>query len=321
VLRLFPRYERDDLLVRLFERAVRDQWSAAEVDWEAPLGLRPRQAEALARILSPVYLGEQSAMFGAASVLPQLAAAGETPAQLYLSTFILDEARHFDILTDLYRRLGHHPVSLRELPEMLRYHHRLRQGDRLDWAWGILISDLFARQFYQAFAKVQPQALFGKLSAHILLDESRHQAFAHTYLKRALPHLPPERRRAFRQRQDELLAIMAAMHQRLRDDAEALGLDGRAFLEELQAQVEAHARSIGLADPQDEDEGGSGPGPWSRLIAAKRQAADGVHWPDDRAESPRRWFAMGLRHLAEACAGCAVALLCRSRAVAAAARS
>lgn len=339
LIRVQPRYDPEDTYARLFRKAVGSQWSADDVDWEAPLGLPPRQAVALTRVLSPVYLGEQSAMYGACAVLPQLAAAGETSAQLYIASFLLDEARHFEILTQLYQRLDHHPVALREVPEMLRYHHRLRQGDRIDWIWGILISDLFARQFYQAFAKVQPAALFGRVSARVLIDESRHQAFSHTYLKHVVPNLPPERRQGLRAMRDDLLQTMGAIHRRLRDDTEALGLDGAVFLGELAAQIEAHARSIGL--DQDTDDGGDGAGrggdagrahaDWARLISGKREqskASGGVAWPagsvaasgEPRAQRRRR-FAFDLHGLAQSCRACAVALLCRARVAQSAARA
>jgi hypothetical protein len=333
LIQIMPKVDRDDLFVRLFHKAVASQWSSDDVDWEAPLGLEPRQAVALTRVLTPVYLGEQTAMLGASATLPQLSAAGETSAQLYLSTFLLDEARHFEALTQLYQRLGHNPVSIREVPEMLRYHHRLRQGDRIDWLWGILISDLFARQFYYGFAKVQPGALFGQMSAKILVDESRHQAFAHTYLKNALPGLPPERRRALREMQSDLLKTMEAIHDRLRDDTEALGLDGHAFIGELIAQIEAHSRSIGLFD---DESGGGGTGSgdhaaWARLIERKREVSlrsGGLIWPRTDAaalpseparQGPRqgrsRYHYFDLRGLAAECGQCFIALLCRSRAV------
>jgi hypothetical protein len=338
VIRVQPAYDPEDPFARLFRKAVGSQWSADDVDWEAPLGLPQRQAVALTRVLSPVYLGEQSAMYGASAVIPQLAAAGQTSAQLYLATFLLDEARHFEVLTQLYQRLGHHPVALREVPEMLRYHHRLRQGDRIDWIWGILISDLFARQFYQAFAKVQPAALFGRMSARVLLDESRHQAFSHTYLKRAVPTLPPERRQALRGMASELLQTMGAIHRRLRDDTEALGFDGDVFLGELSAQIEAHARSIGLTGSGGGDGGGDGGDPgmgadrahadWARLIAGKRaisRRSGGVAWPTGSmaasASTPARRFPFDLHGLAASCQQCAVALLCRARVTQSAARA
>ncbi len=385
MIRLFPKIPQDDLIVRLFHRAVEAQWSSDELDWEAPLGMSERQAVALTRIITPVYLGEQAAMNGASRVLPELIGAGETAAQLYLSTFLLDEARHFEALTRLYNHVGSHPMHLREMPAMFKYHHRLQQGDRVDWLWGILMSDIFAREFYLSFAKVQPAALFGQMSTRILRDESRHQAFAHTYLKAVIPALPAARRIALIDMKDELLEIMEEMHRVLRPDTDALDFDGDAFFKDLVRNIEAHASGIGLGGPGKSGTGGPGTryreaADWGRILADKRQKAlassGGVYWPalaavrlpEDGAASPavvgagrhhlvtpepmgegdrggadepwalseadlrflagpwplrrgrRRLFpaAHPLRHLAE-CAGCAVAVLCRTRAVRAAA--
>ena len=58
-----------------------------------------------------MYFGEQTAMAGASAILPQLMLARETSAQLYLASFIMDEARHFEALTRLYRALGHDPLG------------------------------------------------------------------------------------------------------------------------------------------------------------------------------------------------------------------
>jgi len=294
MIRLFPKIDEGDLIVRLFHKAVANQWSSDSLDWDAPMGLTPRQAVALTNIITPVYLGEQSAMNGAARVLPELIRAGETAAQLYLSTFLLDEARHFEALTRLYRHVGQNPVPLRKMPEMFRYHHRLSQGDRIDWLWGILISDLFAREFYLTFAKVQPNALFGRMSTRILQDESRHQAFAHTYLKAAIATLGEQRRIAMIDMKDELLEIMESMNNRLREDTDALDFDGEAFFKDLIHNIEAHAAAVGL--------GGSGSRPgdgpkdryqdadsWFRILTSKREQSlrqsGGVQWPGPAPET------------------------------------
>ncbi len=94
--------------------------------------------------------------------------------------------------------IGHDPLGIREIPELLRYHHRIRQGDRADWVWGILFSDVIAKHFYRAFGSNQTQQdpLFGNLSTRILQDESRHLAFAEHYLKRNVLKMEPARRRA-----------------------------------------------------------------------------------------------------------------------------
>lgn len=295
MIKVYPQYE-EDLLIRLFHKGVKAQWSAADVDWNDPIQFSQAQSQALARMLTPVYLGEQSAMIGASVALPQMASAGETTAQLYLSSFLMDEARHFEVLTHLYRRLGAEPLTVRQMPEMLRYHNRLRKGDRLDWVWGILISDIFAKNFYTLYAKTQPEALFGKLSGRILKDESRHQAFAEHYLKNAIPAVSPERVGVLIDMKDELLAIMESMYRRLYDDAEQVGMDGRKFLDRLRADIEIKAKRIGLSDFQ-------GPyGPGRRLTG-----------PRSRTTAPTQRHSLSFQALKPSrCSSCYLALLCQT---------
>src|SRR6266852_4783191 len=119
ITRVFPDLS-DDLLLNLFHKGARAQWTSRDLDWSAPTSLSPRQRLALARLLTPVYFGEQTAMAGASSILPRVMAAGEATAQLYLASFIMDEARHFETLTRLYRDLGHDPLGIREIPQLLR---------------------------------------------------------------------------------------------------------------------------------------------------------------------------------------------------------
>lgn len=307
MIKIYPEFDEDDLLVRLFHKGVKAQWTVEDVDWSSPVQFSTRQTLALARLLTPVYLGEQSAMIGASVALPQIAMAGETTAQLYLASFLMDEARHFEALTTLYRRLEYRPLSIREMPEMLQYHNRLRQGDRVDWVWGILISDIFAKNFYQMFAKTQPDALFGKLSGRILVDESRHQAFAEHYLKNALPALAPERLAVLRTMRDELLKIMERMYTRLRDDANAVGIDGPVFLDHLAEEIHHKASRIGLDDDPGDDGGRS------QRSGRVRRLVQGVGDALGAAGESMKMLVPDTAH--GNCDTCFMALLCKSRLV------
>jgi hypothetical protein len=211
-----------------------------------------KKRRALAHLLTPVYFGEQSAMAGAGNMLPQLLLAGETTAALYISTFISDEARHFEALTRLYRQLGVEPTNLRRIPELLRYHNRIRQGDRADWVWGILFSDVIAKHFYRSFGVAQADPLFSEMSKQILTDESRHLAFADHYLRRNVPLMEPGRRRALVHMRDDLFRILAAMTERVRADAAEFEVDADAYLAGVWADVEKFGRRIGLSDDDGE---------------------------------------------------------------------
>src|SRR2546430_3644897 len=238
ITRVFPDLS-DDLLLNLFHKGAKAQWTSRDLDWSAPTTLSARQRLALARLLTPVYFGEQTAMAGASAILPKVTAAGEATAQLYLASFIMDEARHFETLTRLYRALGHDPLGLREIPELLRYHHRIRQGDRADWVWGILFSDVIAKHFYRAFGTSQADPLFGAMSQRILLDESRHLAFADHYLRRNVPRMEPGRRQALVHMRDDLFRLLRSMTERVRADAAAFGVDSDDYLARVWVDIES----------------------------------------------------------------------------------
>jgi P-aminobenzoate N-oxygenase AurF len=297
--KLLPDLE-DDLLLNLFHRGAKVQWTSRDLDWAPPMRLTDRQREALARLLTPVYFGEQTAMIGASGILPQVAAAGETSAQLYLTSFVMDEARHFEALTRLFRKLGHDPLGLRQMPELLRYHHRIRQGDRADWVWGILFSDVIAKHFYRSFGVAQADPLFGEMSKHILLDESRHLAFADHYLRRNVPRMEPARRRALVDMRDDLFRLLRSMTERVRADAAAFGVDADDYLARVWADVEQSGRRIGL------DGGGEPPTP------AGSAPGESPPGPEPEPEPPpSRSFAVSLPR----CFGCLLTLLCGRRLV------
>lgn len=299
--RIFPDLT-DDLLLNLFHKGAQAQWTSRTLDWSAPLRLSERQRLALARLLTPVYFGEQTAMAGASSILPSVMAAGETTAQLYLASFIMDEARHFETLTQLYRLLGHNPLGMREMPELLRYYHRLRQGDRLDWVWGILISDVIGKHFYRELGpkQAQPDPFFGGLTTRILQDESRHLAFAEHYLKRNLPKLTDERRRAMLEMRDELMCLLGSMTERVRTDAQAFDVEVEDWVEGIGAEIEGIATRVGLVAPRTRGQPPA-PGGLSLVAAGTREPAP----PHGETQDDENFVAR--------CFGCLLSLICSQR--------
>ncbi|WP_324718058.1 ferritin-like domain-containing protein [Carboxydochorda subterranea] len=310
----------DDLLLHLFRKGSRMDWNSDDFDWQAWEGIGEPQRRAAARIITPVYLGEQTAMLGGAAALKEVAAAHQTSAQIYLASFVMDEARHFEAMTRLYRQLGYDPVGIREMPEMLRYHHRLRQGDKLDWAWGILISDVFARHFYHALIDRFPSTILGSLSQRIVVDEGRHQAFAQEYIRRALPALGPERRRALLSMRDDLLRLISTMQRRLAPDGDVLGIDTRRLVDDFASEIEERTHRLGLpssrpgeppAPPPSRATGGE---PLSNA-AAERVPPTSPARPAAGSDGPRRPPSertyRGPVRLVTRCAGCLLALWCR----------
>jgi hypothetical protein len=247
MLRVHPELT-DDRLLQLFERGVERQWPSAVLDWAEPETWDRRDLEALGALLTPVYLGEQTAMLGVATVLQKLMGQHEIEGALYLASMGLDEARHFKNLSRFYHRSGITPWPTRRLPEMWHYHTRLmRSGDPVDWLWGILISDLFARLFYGRLRDQYPNHLIGRLARRTLVDEARHQAFADLYLTPRLQQISEARRAELYQLRDDLFRAMEALTRRLEGPLGDLGWSGREFLDELWRDTETWAKRIGLS--------------------------------------------------------------------------
>lgn len=246
MVRIFPKFD-DARYLRLFHIGAHHTWTANDVDWSVPTGLGPRERLALARLISPIFLGEQSAMLGGSQALMKMAAEGQSSAQLYLASFIMDEARHLETLAQLYTLLGHEPVGLREMPDMLRYHHRMRMGKTpLHWVMGILVSDIFARTFYGTFARTRGSYLFGTLSSRIVVDEGRHQAFAEHYLSDHLPGADSGLRDELVDLKEDLLRIVGRMGVQMKDDAQALGIHADDLFGVFAEEVQERAYHVGL---------------------------------------------------------------------------
>ncbi|MDA8195546.1 MAG: ferritin-like domain-containing protein [Thermaerobacter sp.] len=259
MIRVHPDLD-DNELLRLFERGIARQWTDEVIDWSDADALPGTVREALGAVMTPVYLGEQTAMIGVSTVLPMMLQRGQHEAALYLSTMGLDEARHFKNLHRLYHVLAVQPVAGRRLPEMWRYHARLLQGrDPVHWVWGILISDLFAKQFYGGFWERFPDTLVGRLARRTLQDEARHQAFSDRYLTTILPTVDADGRQRLLVLRDDLFRVMEALGERLRGPMETLQWAPQDFLQTLWDDTETWVARLGLTRKQSESsESGNG---------------------------------------------------------------
>jgi len=132
---------------------------------------------------------------------------------------------------------------------MWRYHARLMQKhDPVQWVFGILISDLFAKNFYGGFAERFPDTVVGRLSRRTLQDEARHQAFSDRYLNRMLPTMDPAGKAELLVLRDDLFRIMEKLGSRLRGPMETLEWSPEAFIEELWNDTEKWVKRLGLVE-------------------------------------------------------------------------
>lgn len=238
----------DAQLLRLFYLGTKAQWTSLDYPEFVPDGWDAASARSLARLITPVYLGEQSAMMGANRAITYFSERNQASYTVYLATFMVDEARHLEALTRLYEQLAFEPSGVRELPDMLRYHHRMRAGpDITSWVMGILVSDIFAKHFYRLLSQVYDETPLGEMATRVIVDESRHQAFATHFLTAKLPHVSEEEYRALWDLKEDLLAIIGRMADALDEDASRLSIDGRELFGRFAEDVDTHCRKVGLA--------------------------------------------------------------------------
>lgn len=246
VIRIKPDIS-DRKLLRLFHLGARISWTSEDYPEFLPSGVEPRAALALAHLMTPVYLGEQSAMLGANRAIAYFSEHRDMSYVVYLSTFMVDEARHLEAITRLYDGLQTDPLAIRDLPDMLRYHHRMRAGQEIaTWVFGIMVSDLFAKHFYRALAVLYKDAPLGHMAVRVIQDESRHQAFAEHYLRANLPTLSDDRYTELWDLKEDLLRIIGNMARSLGDDARALGISAPELFDRFATDVSEHSRRMGL---------------------------------------------------------------------------
>ncbi len=237
----------NDQLLDLFDEGTSSQWSHEILDWTGTGDYSPQVRKALANLITPVYLGEQTAMMGVSAIIPMMLSSNQPEAALFLSTMGLDEGRHFRNLHQLYALWEEEPLSRHRLPEMWRYQARLMANHNvLEWLWGILISDLFAKQFYGGFAKQFAGTLLGNLSEHILVDENRHQAFSEIYLESMIPNLPVEAKQALLSMRDDLFRSIEILGTQLEESLEVLQWRRGPLIEDLWNETERWANSLSL---------------------------------------------------------------------------
>jgi hypothetical protein len=237
----------DEQLLKLFDKGARGQWTPDMIEWGDLDRLSPETRHAIAQVLTPVYLGEQTAMYGISAVLPDMLTHGHPEEALFLSSMGMDEGRHFRNLHKLYHLFEEEPVSRRRMPEMFRYHARLlNHKDSTEWIWGILISDLFAKHFYGGLYRRFPDTVVGRLSRRTLQDEARHQAFSERYLEKVLPTMDDAHKAQLIDLRDDLFRTMDTLGQRLSDSMNFLEWEPATFLEELSADTENWVQRLGI---------------------------------------------------------------------------
>jgi len=178
--------------MKIWHKALRSQWSASDLDWQTPQRIRSsRLKDLLGRMLTPVLMGEQAALYSVSGLIPVLGQHAEVESQLYLTTWAVDEARHTELFTRFYHRLDREPMSIRRFPAGYLFQSQIVSKDAMQWLSGVLVSEVLAKLVMEGFRSLDLDPLLSDISDGILKDEARHLGFNHIYLEDKFSRLGP----------------------------------------------------------------------------------------------------------------------------------
>lgn len=170
--------------MKIWHKALRSQWSAADIDWTKPQRMRlGHLKDQMARVLTPVLMGEQAALYSVSSLIPLLGQQAEVESQLYLTTWAVDEGRHTELFTRFYGRLDREPMSIRRFPAGYLFQSQIVSKDVTEWLSGVLVSEVLAKLLMEGFCAIDIDPVLTEVAEGILVDEARHLGFNHIYLE------------------------------------------------------------------------------------------------------------------------------------------
>lgn len=237
----------------LWHKALKSQWSAEDLDWSQPLGVRKaRLKDQLARVLTPILMGEQSALYSVTSLIPTLGQRSEVESQFYLTTWAVDEARHTELFTRFYHRLDREPESIRKFSAGYLFQSQISSNDPAQWLAGVLVSEVLARLVMQEFMRLDLDPVLSEISKGILDDEARHLAFNHIYLEDQFAALSLKsaddagtEAEHLRSRLESVLGLVPPILSQLEVELREIGIDADALYDELAGEArERLQRSI-----------------------------------------------------------------------------
>ena len=168
----------------IWHKALRSQWSAEELDWDRPQRITNNTLkDEMARVLTPILMGEQAALYSVSSLIPILGQTSEVESQFYLTTWAVDEARHTELFTRYYGRLGREPLPIRRFPSGYLFQSQIVSKDPAEWLSGVLVSEVLAKLVLENFVRLDLDPVLSDICHGILEDEARHLGFNQIYME------------------------------------------------------------------------------------------------------------------------------------------
>lgn len=166
-----------DNLHELVEKAKARQWNATtDIPWEEAVGVDPRLERALAQALTWMVQQEYAAWYVPAKFLPRINPA-YTEAAMFLSTQVMDEARHAEVFL---KRIHVNGAGLQEVSPSTESSIKglLHQEDfaRASFLLHVLGEGTF-KDLFHLLIDVAPERATREIMTRALEDEARHVAY------------------------------------------------------------------------------------------------------------------------------------------------
>jgi hypothetical protein len=236
--------------LKIWHRALRSQWSATDLDWDTPQRITSRRLkDQLGRVLSPVLMGEQAALYSVSGLIPVLGQRAEVESQFYLTTWAVDEARHTELFALFYQRLDREPLTIRRFPAGYLFQSQIVSSEPGEWLSGVLVSEVIAKKLMEEFRRLDLDPVLSKISEGILLDEARHLGFNHIYLEDRFGELYQKENgeaeayaNQLEERLQKVFGYLEPMLEGLADELDEVGIDRRKLFQDVGAEAKKRLR-------------------------------------------------------------------------------
>jgi hypothetical protein len=256
IYRVLPRLEKVRQM-RIWHNALRSQWSAEDLAWKTPQRITSdRLKDELARMLTPILMGEQAALYSVSGLIPVLGRRNEVESQFYLTTWAVDEARHTELFTRFYGRLGREPMPIKRFRSGYYFQSAIVSQEPAEWLAGVLVSEVLAKQVLMEFRELDLDPVLSEICHGILKDEARHLGFNHIYMEDRFRTLlvngePDASARAQAQhlesRLDAVLSKVSPIFDELDSEMKSIRIDREALLYRVGKEARQRlAKAIGM---------------------------------------------------------------------------
>ena len=174
---------------------------------------------------------EQSALYSVSGLIPILGHQSEVPAQFYLTTWAVDEARHTELFALLWAHRPGAPLN-QKISLRLFISEPDHFQDPCEWLTGVLASKSMAQVVSHELRDLDLDPVLSDICAGILEDEARHLGFNHIYMEDQFrqfyakdPEKADEKADGLRDRMKYVLEGVPPIIEAVREDMDELGID------------------------------------------------------------------------------------------------